>query len=68
MNYDKTRENELNEAEFVKFWMAVYDLFDKIDKNGNGEISIVECVKFLEEKAAKWKIDTSGKWFITYES
>ena len=60
MDYDKTRENELNESEFIKFWLGVYDLFDKIDKNGNGEISVVECVRFLEEKATEWNLDTTG--------
>ena len=65
MSYDKTRENELNESEFVKFWIGVYDLFDKIDKNGNGEISVVECVGFLEQKATEWKLDTTGKQLST---
>ena len=34
MNYDKQKEGELNEEEFVKFWADFYALFDKIDKDG----------------------------------
>ena len=38
MNYDKQKEGELNEEEFVKFWADFYALFDKIDKDGGNII------------------------------
>ena len=53
-NYDKTRENELNEKEFVAFWGDLYAIFEKIDKDGDGSIEIVECVELLDEKADKF--------------
>ena len=53
-NYDKTKENELNEDEFVKFWADLYALFEKIDKDGDGEIAVVECVSLLDDKAEKF--------------
>merc|ERR1711953_953451 len=31
-NYDKTKENELNEKEFVSFWSDLYAVFDKLTK------------------------------------
>ena len=61
-NYDKTRENELNEKEFVNFWSDLYALFEKIDKDGDGEIAIVECVELLDEKADKFGL-TKGDIF-----
>ena len=62
-NYDKTKTNELNETEFVKFWSDFYALFDKIDKNGDGEIAVIECVALLDEKADKFGLGKSGKFF-----
>merc|ERR1711868_218737 len=62
MNYDKRKEGELNEEEFVKFWADFYALFDKIDKDGDGEIEIVECVELLDDKAAKFGL-TKGDLF-----
>merc|ERR1719422_779624 len=53
-NYDKTKENELNQDEFVKFWADLYALFEKIDKDGDGEIAVVECVSLLDDKAEKF--------------
>ena len=59
-NYDKTKPNELNETEFVKFWSDFYALFDKIDKNGDGEIAVIECVTLLDEKSEKFGLGKSG--------
>jgi len=61
-NYDKTRENELNEKEFVFFWADLYAIFAKIDRDGDGEIAIVECVELLDEKADKFGL-TKGDIF-----
>ena len=61
-NYDKTRENELNEKEFINFWSDLYALFEKIDKDGDGEIAIIECVELLDEKADKFGL-TKGDIF-----
>merc|ERR1711935_76170 len=61
-NYDKTRENELNEKEFVFFWGDLYALFAKIDRDGDGQIAIVECVELLDEKADKFGL-TKGDIF-----
>ena len=52
----------MNETEFVKFWSDFYALFDKIDKNGDGEIAVIECVTLLDEKAEKFGLGKSG-WF-----
>jgi len=54
----------LNETEFVKFWSDFYALFDKIDKNGDGEIAVIECVILLDEKAEKSGLGKSG-WFYS---
>ncbi|CBY07288.1 unnamed protein product [Oikopleura dioica] len=54
MNYGKSKPGELNEEEFVKFWADLYALFDKIDKDGDGAIEIVECVELLDERAEKF--------------
>ena len=59
-NYDKTKENELNEDEFVKFWADLYALFEKIDKDGDGEIAVVECVSLLDDKAEKFGLTKGG--------
>lgn len=59
-NYDKTRENELNEKEFVFFWADLYAIFAKIDRDGDGEIAIVECVELLDEKADKFGLTKAG--------
>ena len=59
-NYDKTRENELNEKEFVFFWGDLYALFAKIDRDGDGQIAIVECVELLDEKADKFGLTKAG--------
>ena len=50
----------MNETEFVKFWSDFYALFDKIDKNGDGEIAVIECVALLDEKAEKFGLGKSG--------
>ena len=50
LNYATERENELNKTEFVSFWADVYALFDKIDKNGDGEIDLLECTELLDER------------------
>ena len=60
-NYDKTKENELNEDEFVKFWADIYSLFEKIDKDGDRKISITECVYLLDEKADQFGLTKGGK-------
>merc|ERR1712179_816979 len=54
LNYDKEKKGELNEEEFVKFWADFYALFDKIDKDGDGEIAIVECVELLDQRADRF--------------
>ena len=59
-NYDKTKENELNQDEFVKFWADLYALFEKIDKDGDGEIAVVECVSLLDDKAEKFGLSKGG--------
>merc|ERR1711953_367682 len=59
MNYGKTKPGELNEEEFVKFWADLYALFDKIDKDGDGAIEIVECVELLDERAEKFGLTKS---------
>ena len=46
----------------MKFWSDFYALFDKIDKNGDGEIAVIECVSLLDEKAEKFGLGKSG-WF-----
>jgi Ca2+-binding EF-hand superfamily protein len=53
-NYDKTKDNELNETEFVNFWSDLYAIFAKIDKDGDGNIAIIECVALLDDKAEKY--------------
>ena len=65
-NYDKTKENELNEDEFVKFWADLYALFEKIDKDGDGEIAVVECVALLDDKAEKFGLTKGGKLFTFF--
>ena len=65
-NYDKTKENELNEDEFVKFWADLYALFEKIDKDGDGEIAVVECVALLDDKAEKFGLTKGGKLFSAF--
>ena len=64
-NYDKTKENELNEDEFVKFWADLYALFEKIDKDGDGEIAVVECVSLLDDKAEKFGLTKGGLLQLT---
>ena len=53
----------MNETEFIKFWSDFYALFDKIDKNGDGEIAVIECVSLLDEKAEKFGLGKSGRFY-----
>ena len=48
----------------MKFWSDFYALFDKIDKNGDGEIAVIECVALLDEKADKFGLGKSGRFFL----
>ncbi|CAG5102077.1 Oidioi.mRNA.OKI2018_I69.chr1.g133.t1.cds [Oikopleura dioica] len=56
LNYGKEKPGELSEDEFVKFWADLYALFDKIDKNGDGFISISECCQYLLERKIKHQL------------
>ena len=47
----------------MKFWSDFYALFDKIDKNGDGEIAVIECVALLDEKADKFGLGKPGRFF-----
>merc|ERR1711990_515160 len=37
-----------------KFWADVYALFDRIDKNGDGEVDLEECADLLDQKAEQY--------------
>ncbi|CAG5103316.1 Oidioi.mRNA.OKI2018_I69.chr1.g715.t1.cds [Oikopleura dioica] len=54
LKYDKTRPGELNEEEFVKFWADLYAFFNKIDKDGDKQIEVIETVELLEARADRY--------------
>ena len=46
----------MNEEEYVKFWADMYAMFDKIDKDGDKSIAVVECTALLEKLADKFNL------------
>ena len=48
-------ESELNCTEFIKFWQKFADLYYKVDKSGDGDVSCDELLAFLRSRKSRYK-------------
>ena len=47
-------ESELNCTEFIKFWQKFADLYYKVDKSGDGDVSCDELLAFLRSRKSRY--------------